>query len=229
VDGTGKAAAAEFIGTFALVFIGAGALILYAAGQLDLTGVALAQGFVVIVFVSITVPISGGMINPAVAIGLWATGRLPTARAGLLLFAELVGAIAGAFALRFLIPRELFAGGHGGIPAVAPGITAGKGILIEALGTFFLVFAFYATVIDGRGPFAKTAGMTVGLVVAFDVMAFGPLTDAAVNPARWLGPAVATSDYTNWYVWVVGPLVGGIVAGVLYWYVFLRGSEPVTP
>ena len=60
-------------------------------------------------------------------------------------------------------------------------------------------------------------------------MAFFPLTGAAMNPARWLGPAVATGDYTNWYVWVIGPIAGGIIAGVVYWYAFLRGKEPATP
>ena len=199
------------------------------AGQLDLTGVALAQGLVLFVFVSITAPISGGFVNPAVTIGLWTTGKLPTRRAGALIVAELLGAVVGAFLLRFLVPRELFDGGRGGIPALAPGISVGKGILIEAVATFFLIFAVYGTAVDDRGPFAKTAGLTIGLVVTFDIMAFGPLTGAAMNPARWLGPAVATNDYANWYVWVVGPIAGGIIAGVVYWYAFLRGIEPVTP
>jgi MIP family channel proteins len=229
LDSTGKAVAAEFIATFALVVIGAGAVIMYSAGQLDLTGVALANGLVLFVFVSITAPISGGFVNPAVAIGLWTTGRIPTRRAGVLIAAELLGAIAGAFLLRFLIPRELFDGGRGGIPSLAPGISGGKGILLEAVASFFLVFAFYGTAVDERGPFAKTAGLTIGLVVTFDIMAFGPLTGAAMNPARWLGPAVATSNYANWYVWIVGPIAGGIIAGVVYWYAFLRGTEPVTP
>jgi aquaporin TIP len=229
LDSTGKAAVAEFIATFALVVIGAGAAIMYSAGQLDLVGVALATGLVLFVFVSITVPISGGLVNPAVAIGLWTTGRITTRRAGTLIVAELLGAIAGAFLLRFLIPRELFDGGRGGIPALAPGISAGKGILIEAVASFFLIFAVYGTAVDERGPFAKTAGLTIGLVVSFDIMAFGPLTGAAMNPARWLGPAVATSNYASWYVWIVGPIAGGIIGGVVYWYAFLRGAEPVTP
>lgn len=229
MDSTGKAAAAEFIATFALVFIGTGAVVMNAAGQLDLTGVALAQGLVLFVFISITVPISGGLVNPAVAVGLWTTGRLATRRAGVLILAELAGAIVGAFALRFLIPRVLFDHGHGGIPALAPGISGGKGILIEAVASFFWIFAVYGTMVDDRGPFAKTAGLTVGLVVSFDIMAFGPLTGAAMNPARWLGPALATGDYANWYVWIVGPLAGAIIAGAVYWFAFLRDRDPGTP
>jgi aquaporin TIP len=229
LENTGKAAAAEFIATFALVAIGAGSAIMYSAGQLDLVGVALATGLVLFVFVSITAPISGGLVNPAVAVGLWTTGRIATRRAGVLIIAELAGAIAGAFVLRFLVPRVLFDGGRGGVTALAPGVSAGKGILIEAVASFFLVFAVYGTVVDERGPFAKTAGLTIGLVVTFGILAFGPLTGAAMNPARWLGPAIASGNYANWYVWIVGPIAGGIIAGVVYWYVFLRGAEPVTP
>jgi aquaporin Z len=91
------------------------------------------------------------------------------------------------------------------------------------------VFAVFGTAVDDRGPFSKTAGLTIGLVIAFDIMAFGPYTGAAMNPARWLGPAVATNDWSDWYVWLVGPIAGGIIAGVLYWAAFLKDKEPATP
>ena len=111
----------------------------------------------------------------------------------ILIVAELLGAIAGAFLLKFLVPAVVFDQGNGGIPALAPEIAIGKGILIEAVCTFFLVFAVFGTAVDERGPFAKTAGLTIGLVIAFDIMAFVPYTGAAMNPARWLGPALATT------------------------------------
>jgi MIP family channel proteins len=229
VERTGRAAAAEFVATFALVVIGAGAAILYANGQLDLTGVALAQGLVLAIMVSITAPISGGYVNPAVAISLWVTGKLPTARTGVLIVAELAGAAAGAFLLKFLVPRELFDVAAGGIPALGDGITGGKGIVIEAVATFFLVFAVFGTAVDPRGPFSKTAGLTIGLVLTVDILAFFPYTGAATNPARWFGPALATTDWADWFVWVVGPIAGGIIAGVLYWGAFLRDEDPLTP
>jgi aquaporin Z len=229
LESTGKAAIAEFVATFALIFIGAGAVLLYSADRLDLTGVALAHGLVLFVMVSITMHISGGFVNPAVAISLWVTGKVPSQRALILIIAELLGAIAGAFMLKFLVPAVVFDQGNGGIPALAPEIAIGKGILIEAVCTFFLVFAVFGTAVDEHGPFAKTAGLTIGLVIAFDIMAFAPYTGAAMNPARWLGPALATNDWSNWYVWIVGPIAGGIIAGVLYWAAFLRDAEPVTP
>jgi MIP family channel proteins len=229
VENVAKAAVAEFVATFALVLIGAGAVLLNANGQLDLTGVALAHGLVLAIMVSITAHISGGLVNPAVAISLWVTGSLSTSRTGVLVLAELAGAVAGAFLLRFLVPTELFDAGGGGIPALGDGIAIGKGIVIEAVATFFLVFAVFGTAVDERGPFSKTAGLTIGLVIAFDIMAFGPYTGAAMNPARWFGPALATTDWADWYVWIVGPIAGGIIAGVLYWSVFLRNEEPATP
>ena len=229
MESTGKAAIAEFVATFALIFIGAGAVLLYSADRLDLTGVALAQGLVLFIMVSVTAHVSGGFVNPAVAISLWVTGKVPSQRALVLIIAELLGAIAGAFLLKFLVPAVVFEQGNGGIPALAPEIAIGKGILIEAVCTFFLVFAVFGTAVDERGPFAKTAGLTIGLVIAFDIMAFLPYTGAAMNPARWLGPALATNDWSNWYVWIVGPIAGGIIAGVLYWAAFLRDAELVTP
>lgn len=229
MEATGRAAVAEFVATFALVFVGAGAVILNANGQLDLTGVALAHGLVLAIMVSITVHLSGGMVNPAVAVSLWVTGKVSSPRAGALILAELAGAIAGAFLLRFLVPTEMFDSGNGGIPALGDGITIGKGILIEAVTTFFLVFAVFGTVVDDRGPYSKTAGLTIGLVIAFGIMAFAPYTGAAMNPARWFGPALATTDWSDWYVWIVGPIAGGIIAGVLYWSVFLKDKEPATP
>ena len=229
MESTGKAAIAEFVATFALIFIGAGAVLLYSADRLDLTGVALAHGLVLFIMVSVTAHVSGGFVNPAVAISLWVTGKVPSQRALILIIAELLGAIAGAFLLKFLVPAVVFDQGNGGIPALAPEIAIGKGILIEAVCTFFLVFAVFGTAVDERGPFAKTAGLTIGLVIAFDIMAFAPYTGAAMNPARWLGPALATNDWSNWYVWIVGPIAGGIIAGVLYWAVFLKDAEPATP
>ena len=188
MESTGKAAVAEFVATFALIFIGAGAVIAVSLG-LDLTGVALAHGLVLAIMVSITAHISGGLVNPAVTIGLWVAGKIPSQRAVILIGAQFLGAVAGALLLKYLVPTALYDAGGGGTPALAQDIAAGKGIVIEATTTFFLVFAVFGTAVDPRGPWSKTAGLTIGLVIAFDIMAFGPYTGAAMNPARWFGPA----------------------------------------
>jgi aquaporin TIP len=228
MDSTGRAAVAEFVSTFALIFIGAGAVIAVGLG-LDLTGVALAHGLVLAIMVSVTAHVSGGHVNPGVTIGLWVAGKVPSGRAVIYILAQLLGAVAGAYLLRYLVPRELYDAGGGGTPALAEGIAVGKGIVIEAVTTFFLVFAVFGTAVDPRGPFSKTAGLTIGLVIAFDIMAFGPYTGAAMNPARWFGPALASGLWSNWYVWIVGPIAGGIIAAVLYASVFLKDRAPATP
>jgi aquaporin Z len=214
MESNGKAAVAEFISTFALIFIGAGAVIATNLG-LDLTGVALAHGLVLAIMVSITAHISGGLVNQAVTIGLWVAGKIASPRAVILTGAQLLGAVAGAFLLKYLVPKVLFDAGGGGAPALADGFAAGKGIVLEAVMTFFLMFAVFGTVVDDRGPFSKTAGLTIGLVIAFDIMAFAPYTGAAMNPARWFGPALATGAWDSWYVWIVGPSAGAISASVL--------------
>jgi MIP family channel proteins len=228
VESVGKAGVAEFVASFALIFVGAGAVIAQANGRLDLTGVALAHGLMFAAMVSVTARLSGGVVNPAVAIGLWVVGKLGTLRAAAYIVAELLGAVAGAFLLKFLLPSVSFEPGGGGA-ALAAGVPAGRGVLIEAVATFLLVFAVFGTAVDERGAFPGAGALTIGLVVAVDIMAFGPWTGAAMNPARWLGPALATGNWADWWVWIMGPAAGGIVAAVLYWTVFLKGREPATP
>jgi aquaporin Z len=229
VEGLGKSAVAEFIATFALIFIGAGS-VLVSGG--DAVAVALAHGLVLAIMISVVAHISGGLVNPAVAIGLWVTGKIETSRAVVSIAAELAGAIAGAFLLKLIVPAEIFDPGRGGTPTVnpdIPGFGVGEGVLLEAVLTFFLVFAVFGTAVDDRGPFSKTAGLTIGLVLTFDILMGGPFTGAAMNPARSFGPALASGTWTDWWVYWVGPIAGAIIAAVVYWGVFLRDKEPATP
>jgi MIP family channel proteins len=229
VDNVGKASIAEFIGTFALIFFGAGAIIM--TGNGDLVAIALAHGLAIAIMVSLMAHISGGVFNPAIQAALWVTGKMPTARSAAYIVAQLLGAAAAAFVLRYIAPQQSFdaIGVNGGIPAVAPAIAIGRAVVIEAVLTFFLVWAVFGTLVDERGPFAKTAGLTIGLIITIDIFVGGAYTGAAMNPARWFGPALATGDWTNWWVWVVGPIAGGIIAGVAYWFLYLRDREPATP
>jgi aquaporin TIP len=229
VERTEKAVVAEFIGTFALIFFGGGSVILARNNQLDLVGVALAHGLVIAVLVSQMGHLSGGVFNPAIQISLWVTGKMTSARTAAYLVAQLAGAVAAAYLLKYLVPKDFFDSGIGGAVQLAPGLDIGKAILMEAVGTFFLVWAVFSTAIDDRGPFGKTAGFTIGLTISFGVLALGPWTGAAFNVARWFGPALATGQWTDWYVWIAGPIAGAIIAGFSYWFLFLRGREPVTP
>jgi aquaporin Z len=227
VEQTGRAAVAEFIGTFALIFFGAGAIIATQNG--DLVAIALAHGLAIAIMVSMMAHLSGGVFNPAIQVGLWVTGKMSTSRSAVYIVAQMLGAVAAAYALKYIAPQPFFDGVTGGVPALAEGLATGKGVLIEALTTFFLVWAVFATAVDERGAFAKLGGLTIGLTITLDIFATGGLTGAAMNPARWFGPALATGTWTNWWVWLVGPISGAIIAAVAYWYLFLKGSERPTP
>ena len=224
---TGEQAVAELIATFTLIFIGAGSVILNAADHLDLVGVALAHGLALAIMVSVTAHISGGHVNPAVTIGLWVTGRIDTLRAGIYIVAQLLGAAAGALALRATFPEELWRAANLGTPVPGPGISAGNAVVLEAILTFFLVFVVYGTAVDERGPFAKLAGFPIGLVLTMDILAAGPLTGASMNPARTFGPALVSGTWTDTWVYWIGPIAGGVIAGAIYWMFFLREREPV--
>jgi MIP family channel proteins len=227
VERTGQQAVAEFIATFTLIFIGAGSVILNAAKQLDLVGVALAHGLALAIMVSITAHISGGHVNPAVTVSLWVTGKINTVRAGVYIAAQLLGATVGALALRATFPDALWRAANLGTPVPAPGVSAGSAVVLEAILTFFLVFAVYGTAVDDRGPFAKLAGFPIGLVLTMDILAAGPLTGAAMNPARAFGPALVSGTWTSGWVYWIGPVSGGVIAAAVYWMLFLREREPV--
>lgn len=225
----GKGAVAEFVATFALVFVAAGSAVVAGPYGSGLVGMALASGFVLAVMVSVTAHISGGHVNPAVTVGVWVVGRIGTARAVVYVVAQLAGAIFGGLLLRLVVPPAVWKAANLGTPLLATGVGGGKGVLTEAILSFFLVYAMFGTILDERGPFAKTAGLTVGLVLAFDILAAGPLTGAAANPVRSFGPALISGTWDGWWVYWVGPVAGGVIAAVLYSYAFLRDAEPSVP
>ena len=227
MENTGKAAVAEFVGTFALIFFGAGTIIA-TQGQ-DLVAIALAHGLAIGIMVSVMAQLSGGVFNPALQISLWSNGKMTSTRTGVYIVAQMAGAVAAAYLLKYYFPGPAYDQVAGGIPAVAPGLALGKATLIEATTTFFLMWVVFGTAVDDRGPFAKTGGLTIGLTLTFGILAIGPWTGAAFNPARWLGPALAAGHWDDWFVWIVGPVAGAILAGVAYWGLFLRDKEPATP
>jgi aquaporin Z len=224
VDTIGRAAVAEFVGTFALIFFGVGSI---AAGGSPLE-IALAHGLAIAVMVTAMAHVSGGVFNPAVQIALWVTGAMPTTRSIVYVVAELLGAVAAALAIDLVVP-DAFAAIDGGTPAIGPGLSAGTAALAEALTTFFLVWAVFGSLVDPRAASRQVAGFAIGLTITIGILATAPLTGAAMNPARWFGPALVSGTWTDGWVWIVGPIAGGVIAGVGYWWLFLRGHEPATP
>ncbi|MCL4379565.1 aquaporin, partial [Candidatus Marsarchaeota archaeon] len=108
-----------------------------------------------------------------------------------------------------------------GVPALASGITVMQGVMIEALITFFLVFSVFMTAANEKIA-SRIGGLGVGLTLVVLALFAGPFTGAAANPAVFMGPAIASGNFTNWYVYVIGDVAGGIIAALVCGYGLLR-------
>jgi len=207
-----KQCVAELIGTFALIFVGVGAI----NNNPGLLGVAFAHGLTIAVMVSATAGISGGHLNPAVTFGLLVGKQIDTWKATAYWISQLAGAVIAGILLVNLLGTTSQSGAAavaGGTPDLN-GIGAVKGTLLEAVLTFFLVFVVYGTAVDSRAP--KIGGLAIGLTVTLDILFAGPLTGAAMNPARTFGPAVASAHWNHHLVYWIGPMLGGAAAGLVY-------------
>jgi MIP family channel proteins len=220
-DDTMKKVLAELIGTFTLVFIGAGAGALAGenAGGGGIVAVALAHGLAVLTSIYMWGSISGCHINPAVTLGLLVTGRIDIVKSVLYWIAQFIGGIAAAYLLLYVLPSDITATTLGETVGVLTRTDPLKTVVVEAVMTFFLVCAVFASGVDGRN--GNAAGVAIGLVVSMDILCGGYLTGAGMNPARTLGPALAMKHFDYLWMYFVGPFVGAAVAALLYDKLFL--------
>jgi MIP family channel proteins len=212
---------AEALGTFALVFIGVGSVAAkyYPDANYGLYGVATAHAIVLAVMITATMAISGGHLNPAVTIGLLVARRTTGQTAAAYIVAQLTAAVLGAAAIKAIFPIGVTRPIALGTPAIASNIQISQAIALEAILTFFLVSAVFGTCVNPDAP--KVGGFAVGLVLWFGILVGGPLTGAAMNPARAFGPALVAGQWVAHSVYWVGPILGGIVAGLLWENVLL--------
>ena len=210
---------AEFIGTFTLIFIGGGAGIV--SGQ-DIVAVALANGLAIGIMVSNLGHISGGHFNPAITLGFVATRRITLPLAAAYWASQFAGAIVAAAILRGLFSHGDFLGAVPNVPTIG----VGKGLVIEIILTFFLVWAVFATAVDPRGAFKSIAGLAIGLTITIDVLMGGPLTGAAMNPARAFGPQLVGNFWGEGWIYYLGPVLGALIAATAYEYLYLRPLQP---
>lgn len=236
---------AEFFGVFALVFVGTMAIATnsMAGAEIGRVGVALAHGFTIAVFAAATMAISGGHLNPAISFGAWMAKRITFNRMIGYWVVQCAGAIAAAFLVQAVLPADLLLNASMGVPTLAPemippvdqgdmtvqqALAQGEklgmymGIMIEAVLTFFLMYAVLGTAADWRAH--KMGGLFIGLAVTIGILAAGPLTGAAMNPARWLGPAFFDNNYSNWLVYTAGPILGAAIAVIVYGQIPERGD-----
>ena len=216
--------AAEAVGTFGFVLIGAGVVVTTAfpGAGFGLMGIALAHALALSVMVTAMMRISGGHLNPAVTAGLLVGRRITPREAVLYVAAQLAGAVAAGFMVKALLPGGAASVVGYGVPVINGQITLGNAIAIEAVLTFLLVTAVYGTAVAKSAP--AVGGFGIGLTLFFTILVGGPLTGAALNPARAFGPAVAANAWTGHAAWWIGPILGGLVAGLLWDRVLLKGE-----
>src|ERR1700688_4390508 len=213
---------AEFIGTFSFVFIGAGAAAVVGggAGLNGIIAVAFAHGLAIMAFAFAYGSVSGGHMNPAVTVGVLAAGAMSLGEAIGYIVSQLIGGVVGALFLSIVL------GGAGtglGTPALAHNLVLGAtaltitpvaGFMIEALLGFFLVTVVLSTAVAGRA--GNLAPLAIGMTLTLNIIMGGALTGAAFNPARALGPMVATGNFTDAWLYLTAPIVGAIVAAILH-------------
>ena len=220
---------AEFLGTFYLCFAGISAILCNTpavGANVGLIGIALAHGLALSVAVNVFGGESGAHFNPAVTAGFLVTGRIAPPLAAAYVIAQLLGATTAAGFCRVLFPVEAVTAANLGIPLPAAWATTGTIFVAEFIMTFLLMTSIYGTAVDERGRAVKIGGFGIGLTVAFDILALGPVTGAPMNPARSFGPALEMLYFQwHWLYWVA-PIAGACAAALLYDNVLLKPMRP---
>jgi aquaporin TIP len=229
---------AEMIGPFALVLMGAGAIMTATTKGFGdggtLVMVALAHGLAIGLMVAAAGHISGGHYNPAVTVALWFGGKIGTIKAAAYIVAQLIGAVLAALVLRYIFNEAIRDASGFGVPSINYAdrqdvliVGRAHGFVIEAILTFFLVYVIHGVAVDGRGAHA-IAPLAIGLTITMDILLAGPLTGAAMNPARHFGPALVDSNWKDAWLYWVAPIAGGLAASFLQNYIFIPRASAET-
>jgi aquaporin NIP len=210
---------AEFVATFCLVFTGCGAIVIDSVshGQITHVGVSIVFGLIIATMIYATGHISGAHINPAVTFAFALTRHFPLWRVPLYGVAQVLGAIAAAFLLRGMFGNVSHLG------ATLPVGSDGQSFLMELVLTFILMFVIMAVATDDRAV-GQAAAIAIGGTVLLDAMFGGPISGASMNPARSLGPAIASGTFDHLWVYMAGPVAGAVLGAL--GYELVRGEKP---
>jgi len=221
---------AEAIATFALVLFGPMSVtisVIILELELSLLSVlviSFAHGAVIAIMIHVFIRISGAHINPAVTIPMMITKRIGVADGLAYIAFQIIGSILGTLAHRAILPQGAAIGWGLHKPKELLSYDPVATLLVEMILTFFLVMTIFAVAVHQKAP-AGWAAFTIGSVIFLAHIVGVPLTGASLNPARSFGPAFVTMDFAfNWVYWV-GPIVGGIIGGVMYYYAFIYSKN----
>lgn len=207
-----RRAAAEAVAAFALIFCVGGAAAAEAAGKADLglPAQAAVSGLSIMVLIYAVGHLSGAHINPAVTVAFTLTRQFPAREAASYVAAQLTGAALGGLLLLAVWPER-----PGDLGANAIGVGVGSALLVETVLSALLMYVIMAVATDTRAVGAAAA-IAVGGVVVLDILVGGAVSGASMNPARSFGPALASGAWEDFWVWVVGPLVGTALGASAY-------------
>jgi len=238
---------AELIGTFGLVFFVAAVVSVYSGdglGYADFTVIGLVHTFVLMLLITSLGGASGAHFNPAVTIALLVGRKIRPPDALIYIVVQLIGGLLGAMLAKLLLENEGSGVNYGALaisdaaatPAAAPGVPPAAtgpdflggsvlgGLAVEAIGTFFLMWAIMATAVNPRGN-RNWAPFVIGSTLGFCVMVLAPLTGAGFNPARWFGPAIAGGETGDFWVFILGPVIGALLAYMAYTAIVLNPQD----
>lgn len=224
-------AAAELLGALTVTFFAAGSLVVDASAigpdeGLGVLGIAAVTGVGYALAVAITLDRSGGHVNPVVSVAAWLTARVSATRAGVYVLAQLAGAALAAAVLAPLVPETALQATSYGATTVAASIGSLSAVTWELLIAFFYALAAFATLLDGSrtsfSPLAMGAAAFAAVALAL------PFTGASMNPARSFGPALLSGEWAMHWVYWVGPILGGALAGGVYDGVIKRAADQET-
>ncbi|XP_069076166.1 aquaporin-4-like isoform X2 [Pleurodeles waltl] len=222
-----KAVSGEFIGMLIFVLLSLGSTINWSKAEspvpADLVLIALCFGLSIATMVQCFGHISGGHINPAVTIAMLCTRKISLAKSIFYVIAQCLGAIVGAGLLYLVTPPNV--AGNLGITTVDGHLSAGHGLLIELIITFQLVFTIFATCDSKRKDVTGSVALAIGFSVTIGHLFAINYTGASMNPARSFGPAVIKGKWDNHWIYWIGPIIGAVIAGGLYEYVYCPDNE----
>ena len=208
--------AAELFGTFGFVFFGCGVVVAnaYPGANIGIGQIALVHGIALAVMVTMTMAISGGLLNPALTVGMLVARRLDLKSAIGYIIVQCIGAVLGALALRLLFPEGIARLVSYGTPLISNTVTLPQAIAIEALLTFLLMSAVFGTAVSANAP--RVGGFAIGLTVYACILLAANLTGPAINPARAFGPAVVSGVWVGHIAYWIGPIVGAVLSAILW-------------
>lgn len=226
-----QAIVAEFLGTMFFVFMGTGAVVAAAEAFADSAGaalvaIAIAHGLGILIAVAWTGNISGGHINPAVTVAMLVTKHIKLPLAVAYIVAQMAGAALGSFLLSLCMPDQL--DNNLGRHAINQGVATSEGLLLEIIMTAFLVLVIFNTAVSKKG-WGANAPIAIGLAVMAIHFVGVPFTGASVNPARSFGPALVTNEWSDFWVYVVGPVVGALIVAAGWMFFKELGQESLDP